>query len=183
MTEEQLVGKSKYLSKHLRHSPEGIGLTLAEGGWVSVDDLLGACARNRFALSRAELDELVEKNSKQRFSFDETRTRIRANQGHSVEVDLQLSPAMPPDVLYHGTGHGSVETILRDGLLKMNRHHVHLSVDVETATKVGARHGRPVVLTVDAKAMSAAGHLFYVSDNGVWLVETVPSAFLARGTE
>lgn len=180
MTEEQLVRKSKYLSKHLRHSPESIGLTLAEGGWVGVDDLLAACARNRFSLSRAELHEVVEKNSKRRFSFDETGTRIRANQGHSVDVDLQLSPTTPPDVLYHGTGHDSVEAILQAGLIKMNRHHVHLSVDVETATKVGARHGRPVVLVVDAKAMSAAGHRFYVSDNGVWLVDVVPSEFLFR---
>ncbi|MES2463798.1 MAG: RNA 2'-phosphotransferase [Armatimonadota bacterium] len=179
MTEEQLVRKSKYLSKHLRHSPESIGLTLQEGGWVDVDDLLAACARNRFALSRAELDEVVENNSKKRFSFDESGTRIRANQGHSVDVDLQLSQTVPPDVLYHGTGHKTVALILGEGISKMNRHHVHLSADVETATRVGARHGRPVVLRVDAKAMSAEGYSFYVSDNGVWLVESVPAAFLS----
>ena len=158
MTEEQQIRKSKYLSKHLRHSPESIGLTLQEGGWIYVTDLLAACARNRFALSRDELNEVVENNSKKRFAFDETGTRIRANQGHSVEVDLQLLPTTPPDVLYHGKGYNSVESILREGLQKRNRHHVHLSVDVETATRVGARHGRPVVLTVNAQAMQAAGY-------------------------
>jgi putative RNA 2'-phosphotransferase len=183
MTEEQRVRKSKYLSKHLRHSPERIGLTLQEGGWVDVDDLLDACVRNQFALSRAELNDVVENNSKKRFSFDETGTRIRANQGHSVEVDLQLSPTTPPDVLYHGTGHQSVAAILAEGLKKMNRHHVHLSIDLETATKVGARHGRPVILTVDAAAMAAAGHTFYVSDNGVWLVDEIPAEFLTPPTQ
>ena len=127
MTEEQLVKKSKYLAKHLRHSPERIGLTLEEGGWVRVEDLLAACRQYQFPLTREALNEVVEKNSKKRFSFDETGTKIRANQGHSVEVDLQLSPTAPPDVLYHGTGHGSVALILQEGLNKMNRHHVHLS--------------------------------------------------------
>jgi putative RNA 2'-phosphotransferase len=183
MTEEQLVRASKYLSKHLRHAPESIGLTLQEGGWVNVDDLLAACARNRFTLSRADLTDVVENNSKKRFSFDETGARIRANQGHSIDVDLQLSPATPPDVLYHGTGHNSLPLLLHEGLKKMNRHHVHLSVDVETATKVGSRHGRPTVLAVDAKAMTAAGHTFYVSDNGVWLADNVPAEFLTPPTK
>lgn len=122
---------------------------------------------------------MVERNSKKWFSFDETGTKVRANQGHSVDVDLQFSPTTPPDVLYHGTGHGSVALILQGGLHKMNRHHVHLSADVETATSVDARQGRPVVLTVHAKAMHSSSHLFYVSDNGVWLAETVPAEFLS----
>ena len=178
MTEERVVKISKYLSKHLRHQPERLGLTLAPGGWVGVDELLAACARNRMPLSRAELDHVVAENNKQRFSFDESGTRIRANQGHSVEVDLHLPAATPPDVLYHGTGHRSADVIRREGLKKMNRHHVHLSRETETARNVGARHGRPVIFAVDAAAMHAAGHTFFCSDNGVWLVEEVPPQFV-----
>ena len=180
MDEKKLVRMSKYLSKHLRHEPERLGLQLEPGGWVAVDDLLRACARNQFPISRAELEEVVTQNSKQRFSFDETGARIRANQGHSVEVDLQLEPTAPPEMLYHGTGHGSVELILAEGLKRMSRHHVHLSADVETARKVGSRHGRPVVLVVDAAAMQRDGYLFYRSDNGVWLADEVPAKYLSR---
>jgi putative RNA 2'-phosphotransferase len=180
MDSARLVRISKYLSKHLRHQPEKLGLTLAPGGWVAVADLLAACTRHGFTILPAELEEVVAKNNKQRFSFDDTGTLIRANQGHSVEVDLQLEPLEPPPVLYHGTGHKSIEPILRAGLLKMARHHVHLSADVETAQKVGARHGRPVVFAVDAAAMRRAGHLFYRSENGVWLTDHVPPAFLQQ---
>jgi putative RNA 2'-phosphotransferase len=126
------------------------------------------------------LDEVVARNNKRRFSFDPTGTLIRANQGHSVAVDLQLEPVEPPAVLYHGTGHGAVEPIRREGLRKMARHHVHLSSDRETARAVGARHGRPVVFMVNAAAMRSAGHLFYRSDNGVWLVDHVPPEYLRR---
>jgi putative RNA 2'-phosphotransferase len=124
------------------------------------------------------LNEVVASNDKKRFSFDSTGTLIRANQGHSVEIDLQLEPAIPPDVLYHGTGHGAVEAILREGLCKMSRHHVHLSKDIATAKTVGARHGRPVVFAVDAAAMHEAGYTFYCSENGVWLVDSVPPEYL-----
>jgi putative RNA 2'-phosphotransferase len=179
MEENRIVKVSKYLSKHLRHQPERLGLTLEEGGWVRVDDLLAACARHGMRVSLAELTEVVAKNDKQRFSFSEDRARIRANQGHSVEVDLQLEALVPPDLLYHGTGAKSVELILRDGLLKMNRHHVHLSIDHETAHRVGSRHGRPVVFHVDAGSMHAAGRVFYRSDNGVWLTEAVPTVYLS----
>ena len=178
MNETRLIKISKFLSKHLRHDPEGLGLTLAPGGWVGVDDLLAACACRRFAVSRAEMEEVVAQNSKQRFSFDPTGTRIRANQGHSVQVDLQLLPATPPALLYHGTGHQTADLIGRMGLDKMRRHHIHLSADMETARTVGARHGRPVIFAVDAAAMARAGHLFYRSDNGVWLTDTVPPEFL-----
>ena len=178
MNEERLVRISKYLSKHLRHEPERLGLTLAPGGWVGVDELLAACAQNRFPFSRADLDEVVAKNSKQRFSFDETGTQIRANQGHSVEIDLQLEPATPPDTLYHGTGHRAAPIIEREGLRKMSRHHVHLSPDRETARSVGARHGRPVVFRVDAAKMREAGYIFYCSANGVWLVDEVPPEYV-----
>lgn len=180
MNNSRLVKISKYLSKHLRHEPERIGLKLAPGGWVSVDELLAACKNHSFSINPAELKEVVANNDKKRFSFDATGSLIRANQGHSVEVDLQLEAVVPPDVLYHGTGHGAVEAILLEGLRKMSRHHVHLSTDIITARKVGTRHGRPVVFTVDAAAMHEEGYTFYCSDNGVWLVDNVPPKYLRQ---
>ena len=180
MDQKRLVKASKYLSRHLRHDPGRLGLTLAPGGWVEVDALLRACAAHSFSLTRAELDEVVERNDKRRFSFDETGTRIRANQGHSVEVDLGLPATAPPDVLFHGTSEGTVDAILRDGLRRMGRHHVHLSPDVSTAKRVGGRRGRPVVLEVDSGRMAADGHEFHVSANGVWLTLEVPAEYLQR---
>jgi putative RNA 2'-phosphotransferase len=174
----RLVRVSKYLSLHLRHRPERLGLELGPGGWVEVDRLLAAARRDGYPLTRAELDEVVARNDKQRFSFDASGSRVRANQGHSVDVDLQLEPAEPPAVLYHGTGAGSAAAIRREGLRKMRRHHVHLSPDIQTARRVGARHGAPVVFAVDAIAMRDAGHVFYRSSNGVWLTDQVPPAFL-----
>ncbi|MET0647371.1 MAG: RNA 2'-phosphotransferase [Pyrinomonadaceae bacterium] len=180
MDDKRLVRISKYLSLHLRHEPERLGLELAPGGWVGVEELLDACARRGFPVSREELGEVVARNDKRRFSFDEASQRIRANQGHSVEVDLQLERSEPPPVLYHGTGERSAGTITAEGLRRMSRHHVHLSSDAETARRVGARHGRPVVFAVDAARMVGAGHEFYVSANGVWLVERVPAEYLRR---
>ena len=170
---------SKYLSRHLRHAPERIGLKLEDGGWVEVEELLTACARNGIKISRAELDEVVARNDKRRFAFDESRTRIRANQGHSVSVNLQLEAQVPPPALYHGTAQTNVEAILQSGLKKRARHAVHLSLDKETAHKVGARHGIPVVLKVDASAMHAAGGEFFCSANGVWLADEIPPEFLS----
>ncbi|MBR8832499.1 MAG: RNA 2'-phosphotransferase [Stigonema ocellatum SAG 48.90 = DSM 106950] len=127
------------------------------------------------------LYEVVAQNDKKRFSFDSTGTLIRANQGHSIEIDLQLIPVVPPDTLYHGTGHQAVESIEKTGLNKMSRHHVHLSKDIATAKTVGARHGKPVVFAVDAAAMYLADRYeFYCSDNGVWLVEHVPPEYLQQ---
>lgn len=178
MNNSRLVKISKYLSMVLRHKPERIGIKLAPGGWVSVEDLLIGCAKNRFFINRAELDEVVAKNDKKRFSFDHTATLIRANQGHSVEIDLELEPIVPPDILYHGTGVGAVESILEKGLCKMSRHHVHLSAEIATAKIVGQRKGNPVIFTVDAVKMHHKGFLFYCSENGVWLVEKVPPEYL-----
>lgn len=180
MNNSRLVKISKYLSKHLRHQPDRIGIKLAPGGWVSVDELLAACAKNQFPITRTQLNEVVAQNDKQRFSFDSTGSLIRANQGHSVEVDLQLEPAVPPDVLYHGTGHKAVDSILPTGLCKMLRHHVRLSLDITTAKTVGARHGKPVVFAVDAAAMLECGYTFYCSENGLWLVDNVPPEYLRR---
>jgi putative RNA 2'-phosphotransferase len=178
--EARLVKISKYLSKHLRHQPHRLGLELDPGGWVDVDRLLAACARHHFPITRAELAEVVAQNDKQRFAFDPTGTHIRANQGHSVDVDLQLEPLTPPPLLYHGTGHRAAEAIAGSGIMRMARHHVHLSSDIATATAVGARHGRPVVFEVDAAAMHRDGFLFYRSANGVWLVDRVPPEYLHR---
>ncbi|MEU3773096.1 RNA 2'-phosphotransferase [Streptomyces sp. NPDC032472] len=178
MDERRTVKVSKYVSKHLRHQPERIGLSLDPQGWVEIDDLLRAAADHRFPISRAELDHVVASNDKQRFAVE--GTRIRANQGHTVPVDLDLPEAEPPAYLYHGTVARALDAIRAEGLRPMARHHVHLSPDRETATRVGARRGRPVVLVVDAAAMRAAGHVFRLSANGVWLVDAVPPQFLRR---
>ncbi|MFF2522337.1 RNA 2'-phosphotransferase [Streptomyces liangshanensis] len=174
--ERRTVKVSKYLSKHLRHQPERIGITLDANGWVAIDDVLRAAAAHGFRMSRADLDHAVAVNDKQRFTVD--GERIRANQGHTVAVDLELAPAEPPAYLYHGTAPHSLPAIRAEGLRRMDRHHVHLTADRETATRVGARRGRPVVLAVDAGAMHRAGLVFHVSANGVWLTDAVPPRFL-----
>ena len=179
MNDKRKTTVSKYLAKHLRHEPEALGLTLAPGGWVPIDELLEATGRHGFPITRTELDEVVQKSGKQRFAFDETGTLIRANQGHSTDVDLQLELAPPPDILYHGTARQNVAAITLDGLKKMARHHVHLSKDVDTAKKVGMRHGVPVILLVDAEGMCRDGFLFYMSANGVWLTDSVPPEYLS----
>ncbi len=178
MDERKLVKISKYLSKHLRHQPERLGLSLEDGGWVSVEDLLKACDRHNFSVSLAELKEVVEKNDKGRFSFDASGENIRANQGHSVIVDLRLEARIPPETLFHGTAQRNADSIKEHGLLKMARHHVHLSTDTETARQVGARHGKPLIFRVDAAVMQAENFEFFLSSNGVWLVEQVPPKFL-----
>jgi putative RNA 2'-phosphotransferase len=179
MNPSQRATVSKFLSKHLRHEPETLGLALAEGGWVEIDALLNACAAHGFPIGLDQLDEVVKNCEKKRFAFDESGTRVRANQGHSTPVDLQFQPVTPPASLFHGTGEKNIPQILALGLLKMNRHHVHLSLDVATARKVGQRHGKPVVFVIDCAAMHARGHLFYRSVNGVWLSDHVPTEFLS----
>ncbi|MFE0256596.1 RNA 2'-phosphotransferase [Streptomyces sp. NPDC059010] len=176
MDERRTVKVSKYLSKHLRHQPERIGLILDEGGWVEIDTLIAAATAHGFRFTREELDHVVAANDKKRFAIE--GTRIRASQGHSIDVDLGLPPATPPAYLYHGTVAPYLEAIRREGLRPMNRHDVHLSADRETATRVGSRRGRPVVLSVDAGAMHRDGHVFHVSANGVWLAKAVPPEYL-----
>jgi putative RNA 2'-phosphotransferase len=178
MDKARQIRLSKFLSLHLRHCPEALGLTLEAGGWVAVEAFLQACARRGQPLTRAELEELVTENDKQRFAFDETHTRIRAQQGHSVPVELGLVAQKPPAPLYHGTVAAALPAIRQQGLLKMQRHHVHLSPDVEIARRVGSRRGRPVILVVDVVGMQEAGALFYQSGNGVWLTEQVPPQYL-----
>jgi putative RNA 2'-phosphotransferase len=171
---------SKYLAKFLRHAPQEIGLTLQAGGWVPVDNLLSAATKHGFSITYDELVECVETNDKQRFAFDSSGELIRANQGHSVEVDLQLDERQPPETLYHGTVERFLSSILKEGLVRGKRHHVHLSKNVETARKVGSRRGKPVILAVDAGRMQRDGHKFLLSANGVWLTDTVPPSYLTR---
>lgn len=179
LTDKQATGISKFLSFVLRHKPEEIGLTLDERGWVDVDVLLAAARREGKPLTREMLDYIVATNSKKRFEYSEDGTRIRASQGHSVEVDLGYSSSLPPVVLYHGTVAAAVADIMQQGLMKMQRHHVHLSANVETAKNVGGRRGKPVVLIVYAGSMAAAGHQFFVSTNGVWLTDHVPPEYIS----
>ena len=178
--EKRLTAVSKYLAKYLRHAPDELGLTLQPGGWMPVDDLLDAADRHGFPIEYEELVEVIETNEKRRFSFDPSGELIRANQGHSVEVDLQLEKAEPPEVLYHGTVGRFLPSIGEVGLIRGNRHHVHLSKDIETARKVGARRGKPVILTVNAGRMHREGHTFFLSANGVWLTDSVAPGYLSE---
>lgn len=178
MDQARRVSISKYLSKHLRHQPERIGLVLGAGGWVPVDELLAAAAQHNFPITAAELAEVVASSDKQRFALDPTGGLIRANQGHSVPIDLELPALEPPELLYHGTARHVWPAIQAAGLLKMRRQHVHLSADRDTAQRVGQRHGVPMVLLVAAGELYRAGALFYRSANGVWLVEHVPPQYL-----
>jgi putative RNA 2'-phosphotransferase len=165
---------SKFLSLVLRHEPEQIGIELDTAGWTDIETLLVAMNAHGVTLTRAGLDELVASSDKQRFAISEDGRRIRANQGHSVAVELQLPAADPPAVLYHGTIEANLESIRARGLLKGERRHVHMSADIDTAKKVGGRRGRPVVLAIQAGEMAAAETTFFVSENGVWLVDHVP---------
>jgi putative RNA 2'-phosphotransferase len=172
-------GTSKLLSLVLRHNPGKLGLVLDANGYVPVDELLEAFARRGLALDRVELDEIVATNDKQRFAFSEDGAKIRASQGHSLQVDLGYAPAVPPPILYHGTAQRSLVSIQRDGLLKRTRQHVHLSALREMALTVGSRHGgKALVLAVDAGQMHFDEYPFYLSANGVWLVGHVPPEYL-----
>ena len=173
-----LVATSKFLSLVLRHKPETVGLVLDANGWADVDELLSLANKAGRPLTRELLERVVAENDKQRFAFSDDGRRIRANQGHSVEIDLALEPAEPPEVLYHGTATRFLESIRATGLHAGNRQYVHLSPDEATAIKVGERHGKPVVLVVQSRAMSSLGHSFYFSANGVWLTERVPVEFI-----
>lgn len=169
---------SKFISLILRHAPAKYGVTLDPAGWCDVPELLAALGKHGHAITRAELEEIVATSDKQRYALSPDRTRIRANQGHTIDVELGLAPAVPPDLLFHGTVERFLASIRAHGLWKGERHHVHLSALVETARAVGGRRGKPVVLRVRAKELAATGVPFFVSTNGVWLVETVPPAFL-----
>ena len=172
------IQASKFLSLILRHRPETVGITLDAEGWADVDALLTGMARKGTRLSFDELVEIVESNDKARFTFNEDQTGIRAVQGHSREVELGYDPIAPPAELFHGTVERYLAAIREGGLKRGRRQYVHLSPDRETAAKVGARRGRPVILTIDSAAMHADGDIFYRADNGVWLTDHVPPRFI-----
>jgi len=165
---------SKYLSYILRHRPDSIDLVLDEHGWADMDELISKT--KDLVLSKEIIAEVVKSSDKQRFVIKENK--IRANQGHSIDIDLDLKPTMPPDVLYHGTATRYVESIMQEGIKSMNRQHVHLSQDIQTAKSIGSRHGKPIVLQIDTHAMYRDGCLFYLSDNGVWLTEFVSVEYI-----
>ncbi|WP_405205758.1 RNA 2'-phosphotransferase [Aquimarina sp. LLG6339-5] len=169
---------SKFLSLILRHNPGKIGLQLDENGWADVNELIYKSNTHRNQLNIEVLKEVVRTNDKKRFAFNEDDTKIRANQGHSIKVNLEYTPIQPPEFLYHGTVGKFREDIRRKGLLKMSRHHVHLSEELETAVKVGSRRGVPIILTVRSGEMYRDGIEFYQSDNGVWLTDTVPPEYI-----
>jgi len=172
---------SKFLSYVLRHKPESIGITLDENGWVEVPVLLKASNAVGKNISMELLEEIVESNDKRRFAFNETKDRIRASQGHSVKnIDLALEEIKPPEILYHGTVEKYLTAIEQSGLQKMNRQYVHLSATKDTATSVGSRRGKPIILEVEALNMYRAGHKFYLSANSVWLTDNVPWEFIER---
>ncbi len=175
----RLVQFSKMLSRVLRHKPQMLGLQLDANGWADVEELLKKANAKGFPdLDYPTLQQVVATNSKQRFALSDDGTRIRANQGHSVAIDLGLTPQTPPDILYHGTSEKSLDAIRSGGLQPMKRQHVHLSKDITTARTVGGRHGKAVVLTIRSGEMAAQGHVFFLSENGVWLVVVVPVEFI-----
>ena len=180
MTGSQNKKISKFLSFVLRHKPETINLVLDENGWANVEELITKSTNDSQGFTFEELDEIVLTNDKKRFIFNEDKTKIRANQGHSIEIDLALKPQQPPEFLYHGTAQNNVESILENGIEKRNRQHVHLSQDKETATKVGMRHGKPLILTIKTGKMFEDGILFYLSENNVWLTDFVDSKYISN---
>jgi len=173
-----LTEKSKFLSLILRHKPEAIGITLDNHGWADVNELIEGMNKHATSMNMSMLEEIVRTDSKQRYSFNDDKTKIRANQGHSIKVDVELEEKEPPAILYHGTATRFLGSITKQGLLPMSRLYVHLSKDMETATKVGTRHGSPIILEVDAEKMYRDGYKFYLSDNDVWLTEKVPPQYL-----
>jgi len=169
---------SKLLSLILRHKPQTIGLSIDENGWAEIDELISKLNQHGHSCSKATLEEIVTTNDKQRFAFDATHTRIRANQGHSINVDVEMETKEPPAFLYHGTVKKFLEKIRTGGLQKMKRQHVHLSKDKETAQKVGSRRGEAIILTVQSGKMHTDGMVFYLSSNGVWLTDHVPEQYI-----
>ena len=165
---------SRFLSLVLRHKPDEAAVTLDSAGWCEIDALIAGARQKGHIFTREEIAAVVASNDKQRFALSDDGLRIRANQGHSVQIDLGLQPETPPDTLFHGTVARFLDAIRREGLRKMSRSHVHLSRDQETAAKVGERRGKAIILRIDARAMHAKGHPFFLSANGVWLVEAVP---------
>lgn len=178
MDEKRKVKASKFMSLVLRHSPESAGIVLEKDGWVDVSKLLSGMAKHGTHLSREDLAEIVATSDKKRFAFNEDGSKIRANQGHSVDVEIRFEPRVPPEMLFHGTATRFLSSIRSKGLLKMSRQYVHLSTDKATMLQVGARHGSPVLLCVKSREMHAAGIPFYLSANNVWMTEFVAPQYI-----
>lgn len=172
------INISRYIALLLRHHPEKAGLCLDEHGWVEVEALIQGVRRRYPEFNRAVLDEIVARDSKQRYAYNQDKTCIRANQGHSIPVDVELKQALPPTILYHGTGEKYVESIQKVGLIPKSRLYVHLSTDIQTAIQVGKRHGQPVVYQIDTQQMIHDGFIFYISANHIWLTKAVPVQYL-----
>lgn len=176
--DKALVSTSKFLSLVLRHQPELIGLSLDTNGWADLQELVLLANTSGHSMTADDILTIVKSSEKQRFTLDSSGRKIRANQGHSVKVDLELTPSHPPAILYHGTTTRFLPSIHQSGLIKGARHHVHLSQDANTASAVGGRHGHPAVLTIFAEDMWRSGYIFYQSKNGVWLTDHVPASYI-----
>lgn len=172
------IKTSKFLSLVLRHNPSLIGIDLDKNGWVDVEELLEKLKSKNIFLTFDELKEIVESNSKKRFALSIDSKKIRANQGHSISVELDYKEQVPPNFLYHGTSEKNIDSIFMNGISKMNRHHVHLSLDITTAYQVGKRHGKPIILKINSGDMKKAGFSFFLSDNNVWLTDFIPIEFI-----
>jgi putative RNA 2'-phosphotransferase len=178
--EKQIKHISKFMSLVLRHKPEEIGLELDEQGWAKVNELISKMNAKGLQVTTGIIEKVVETNDKKRFAFNADKTLIRASQGHSIEVELNLPAVIPPDILYHGTTDKYLESILTTGLQKQSRQHLHLSATEETARAVGSRHGKPVILVINARLMHEAGFCFYLSENNVWLTDAVPVQYIIQ---
>ena len=177
-TSKSMVKDSKLLSLVLRHAPEKAGLQLGDGGWVNVSELLNGLASMNRNMTRERLQTIVDNNDKKRFTLSDDGLQIRAAQGHSVKIRHDMKAVLPPEKLFHGTATRFIDSIKSGGLKPMSRQHVHLSIDTDTAQKVGRRHGKPIIVVVQSEKMSEDGHEFYLSDNGVWLTDSVPVEYI-----
>lgn len=173
----------RFISLILRHHPETVGIQLDAHGWANVDELLHGINVSGRKIDMKMLERIVQNNNKKRYSFNEDKTKIRANQGHSIKVDVEMQEIIPPNELYHGTADRFMDSIKEKGILKMSRQYVHLSLDVETAVMVGKRHGKPIILVVDTKNMLEDGYTFWLSDNGVWQSEDIPWKYVKEVRE
>lgn len=180
INEKRKQSLGKFISLILRHKPQVIGIQLDKHGWADVQELIEGMCKYGKTINREILQDIVDTDAKQRYSFNKERTLIRANQGHSIPVDVELVEQQPPKILYHGTAEGYLIHIWKEGLKPMSRLYVHLSKDESTALQVGKRHGKPVILKVDAEKMTQEGYSFYLSENGVWLTKEVPIKYLSK---
>ena len=178
MNTKDIKHKSKFLSLVLRHKPEVIDLTLDENGWADIKELITKASAKDVILSQEIIKVVIETNDKQRFTYNDVKSKIRANQGHSIKIDIDLESVEPPSLLYHGTAKRNIDSILEKGIDKRNRQHVHLSNEIETAKNVGSRHGKPIILIIDASQMQRDGIKFYLSKNKVWLTEFVDAKYI-----